>query len=123
MPLSVLNTRCYSLLGCSSLKLINKFRCCPFKVQKFYRAEKKRILASEGPSSKKLLHGRVLTSPPKDQLLKLDEEIFIKRMFLLDAKADERAEELISRSGLDQLVFPKVLICRGEDTRVNKAVL
>jgi hypothetical protein len=115
IPLSILNARTYRLLGCSSLKQINKFRCCPFKVQQFYQEEKQRILDAEGPTSKKLLHGLVLNSVSKDPARKMDEAVFIKRSFLLEPNAAEMAEELISITCLNQLIFPKVLICRGED--------
>jgi hypothetical protein len=85
VTLSAMIRRCYTLLGITSVQNIQHFRCCPFKIQKYYKAYKKQLLIDEGKQSDKLLHGKVLTSYAKitdDE--RRNEARLIKDNFLLD---------------------------------------
>jgi hypothetical protein len=112
--------RCYTLLGITSVQNIRHFRCCPFKIQKFYKAYKKELLISEGKNSTKLLHGKVRTSYDNiTDAERQDEARFIKDNFILNDDDVAEAFQLMTRLRLFNLKMPVTMIYRGDDQRLS----
>jgi hypothetical protein len=66
---SVLQSRCYKLLGCTSVRQINamEMRCDPYKVQRLMRYLKAKIIARDGATSDALKAGLVVNSYSTDK--------------------------------------------------------
>ena len=66
VPESVVATRCYKLLCCSSIRSINEsgVSCCPFKIRDYYGNLRAKIRSGENPRKLKVKAGRVVNSYP-----------------------------------------------------------
>jgi hypothetical protein len=67
ISVSVLQRRCYKLLGCSSVRQLNSMRCDPYKIQGLMRSLVAQFHARGGATSYTLNAGLVVNSYPTEK--------------------------------------------------------
>ena len=87
IDLAAITRRCHTLLGCSSIKMINESRisCDPFLIRAYYLDIMAKRRTDQSLAKRfKVKNGKVVHSYPRTQAKKASESALIKREFTSD---------------------------------------